>query len=53
MKMERHINNDGREHQRIIIRSGRREDQEKEKASHSLGDIPDTGMLSKATKNSF
>ena len=49
--MEKHINNDGREHQRIIIRSGRREDQEK--ASHSLGDIPDIGMLSKTTKNSF
>lgn len=48
MKMERHINNDGREHQRIIIRSGRRrEDQEKEKASHSLGDIPHKGMVSK------
>lgn len=46
--MERHINNDGREHQRIIIRSGRRrEDQEKEKASHSLGDIPHKGMVSK------
>lgn len=46
--MERHINNDGREHQRIIIRSGRRrDDQEKEKASHSLGDIPHKGMLSK------
>ena len=46
--MERHINNDGREHQRIIISSGRRrDDQEKEKASQSLGDISHKGMLSK------